>query len=340
MKILPVIKPSETQAAIRLLPPAEPETKTPTDWTGLLRTSALSLGEIQALNLPTRRAICGDWFNEAGIGFVFAPRGVGKTWFSLWLAICISKGQDFAHWKCPEAKNILYLDGEMPVGQMNDRIKSLCGEPPETFKVISHEVLWHKAEKVFSLTDKEQQSAITQTALELGTSVLFLDNLSALMPGIAENDNDDWALKVLPWILDLRRRGIALVIVHHAGRNGKMRGASRKEDHPDWIIQLSESQTNDAGRFVASFAKPPRGARETCPVYDWHFKALETGETLPIARKAGLPERMLQAIDDGLTSCGDLATELGVSKGLISRTAKQLKAEGKIEINGREYAIR
>lgn len=30
--------------------------------------------------LPPRARILGDWFMEADLGFVFAPRGLGKTW--------------------------------------------------------------------------------------------------------------------------------------------------------------------------------------------------------------------------------------------------------------------
>ncbi len=40
---------------------------------------------------------------------------------------------------------------------------------------------------------------------------------------------------MLPWLLDLRRRKIAVVIVHHAGRSGEMRGTSKREDNVFWI---------------------------------------------------------------------------------------------------------
>ena len=33
-----------------------------------------------------------------------------------------------------------------------------------------------------------------------------------------ENDADDWEA-VLPWLLTLRRKGIAVCIIHHSGRS-------------------------------------------------------------------------------------------------------------------------
>jgi hypothetical protein len=45
-----------------------------------------------------------------------------------------------------------------------------------------------------------------------------------------ENEADSWEL-VNNWLLDLRRRKIAVVIIHHAGRSGEMRGTSKREDN-------------------------------------------------------------------------------------------------------------
>ena len=70
---------------------------------------------------------------------------------------------------------------------------------------------------------------------------MFLDNLSCLFSGIKENDADAWEL-VLPWLLEMRRNRIAVIIVAHAGRNGYMRGTSRREDAAFWIIQLTEAK--------------------------------------------------------------------------------------------------
>jgi putative DNA primase/helicase len=40
------------------------------------------------------------------------------------------------------------------------------------------------------------------------------------------------------WLLKLRRRGVAVLLIHHAGVNGRQRGTSRREDAPDTVIAL------------------------------------------------------------------------------------------------------
>jgi hypothetical protein len=54
-----------------------------------------------------------------------------------------------------------------------------------------------------------------------------------------ENDNDAWEA-VLSWLLELRRKRIAVLIVHHAGVNGRTRGGSRREDAAFWVIKVEQ----------------------------------------------------------------------------------------------------
>jgi hypothetical protein len=40
------------------------------------------------------------------------------------------------------------------------------------------------------------------------------------------------------WILRLRKRGLAVLLVHHSGKSGEQRGTSRREDVLDTVIGL------------------------------------------------------------------------------------------------------
>jgi DNA-binding MarR family transcriptional regulator len=42
-------------------------------------------------------------------------------------------------------------------------------------------------------------------------------------------------------------------------------------------------------------------------------------------------------VEDGLKSCGDIAQEMGVTKGTVSKLAKRAEKEGHITIDGRDY---
>jgi putative DNA primase/helicase len=70
--------------------------------------------------------------------------------------------------------------------------------------------------------------------MQNGVKVVFMDNLSCLCFGTNENETDSWE-HVLSWLLWFRRARIAVVIIHHANREGNdMRGTSRREDAAFW----------------------------------------------------------------------------------------------------------
>ena len=48
------------------------------------------------------------------------------------------------------------------------------------------------------------------------------------------------------WLLRLRRQGVAVLLVHHAGRSGNPRGTSKREDVLDTVIQLKHPEDYDA----------------------------------------------------------------------------------------------
>jgi AAA domain len=70
-----------------------------------------------------------------------------------------------------------------------------------------------------------------------GVDLLILDNLSTLMTTGSEGASDSW-LPMQNWLLRLRRKGVAVLLVHHAGVNGRQRGTSRREDALDTVIAL------------------------------------------------------------------------------------------------------
>lgn len=70
-----------------------------------------------------------------------------------------------------------------------------------------------------------------------GADLLILDNLSTLMANGSEGASDAW-LPMQNWLLRLRRKDVAVLLVHHAGVNGRQRGTSRREDALDTVIGL------------------------------------------------------------------------------------------------------
>jgi Mrp family chromosome partitioning ATPase len=65
------------------------------------------------------------WLPSPGVAMVFAPRGVGKTYFSLNVAYAVASGGSFLKWQAPTPKSVLYLDGEMSASVMQRRLAEI-----------------------------------------------------------------------------------------------------------------------------------------------------------------------------------------------------------------------
>ncbi len=145
--------------------------------------------------------------------------------------------------------------------------------------------------------------------------------------GMRENEADSWEL-VNPWLLELRRRKIAVVIVHHAGRSGEMRGTSKREDNVFWIIALDDTKKNAddkrGARFISRFTKPSRNTQQEVPTYEWHLVIDEASGIVTISHKqAQTADVFRRLIEDGVTECNQIAQEMKVSSATVSRFAKK-----------------
>jgi RecA-family ATPase len=293
--------------------------------------------ELGNVGIPPRRKLCGDWLFEGDLGFIFAPRGLGKTWFALSLATALSNGQSFGPWCVPTSQRVLYVDGEMPCHSIQERTSKM--RAGENLIILNHEILFHKSGLALNLADQETQNALTECLQAEKVQVLFLDNLSCLFSGVAENEADAWE-KVLNWLLALRRLRITVVIVHHSGRNPQnMRGTSKREDAAFWVIRLDavEAEEREGARFVSRFTKDRNSQAEQTPL-EWSFKTDNAG--LKISHKnASNLEILLQWVRDGLSGAEEIAKEMVVSKGTVSKWAQKLAEAGKLKIENRRYRL-
>lgn len=320
---------------LRDVAPAAPLAPAPGSMTRTLRT----VPALGSLDIPERQPVLGDWFMEGDLGFIYAPRGLGKTWFALGMATAITNGTAFGPWQAAARRSILYVDGEMPCQALRARVSGMGAG--EGFVVLNHEAYFHLEGGVLNFASPTAQHELTSLLLAQGITIVFLDNLSCLFSGMKENDADDWE-SVLGWLLTLRRHRIAVVVVHHSGRNKEtMRGTSRREDAAFWVIRLDavNDEQRDGAAFRSEFTKDRNSRREQSP-YEWTFQTTESGvvEVKAIA-SSGL-ETLREWIACGLTSAEDIAREMGVTKGTISKMAQRGIADGWLGKRGREYFLR
>ena len=204
--------------------------------TKLSRLQPLDLQEFFDLDIKQREMVLSPIIPEKGLVMLYAPRGTGKTLVAGGIAYSVATASQFLNWEAPKARRVLLVDGEMPAIALRERFEQIVGNKKPAFgflKIISGDLIEDGG--VSNLADPKVQAEL-DPHLE-GIDLLILDNLSSLTAVIRDNDADSWN-PIQAWILRLRRRGISVLIVHHAGKGGEQRGTSRREDILDTSISL------------------------------------------------------------------------------------------------------
>ncbi len=309
--------------------------------TDQLSKALLKADDLVSVKITSRENLCGTWFLAGDLGFIFGERGLGKTWLSLDMAECLSDGRPCGPWPITTSRRVLYVDGEMPLDGIRDRHHALK-QADSPLTILNHERLFHETGAVLNLTSKDAQDAVLELCEQKQIEVIILDNLSCLFSGMKENEADAWEM-VLPWLLNLRRRKIAVVIIAHSGRSGQnMRGTSRREDAAFWVIRLDsvpeQDRNGDGARFISRFTKARQGTAEEIEPLTWHYKP-DGAKVRPTFSRRESIELFKEWVRQGLTSCKDIAEEMGVTKGAVSKMAKRGERDGWLQIKGREYVL-
>jgi putative DNA primase/helicase len=217
---------------------------------------AVGFNDFLSLDIPPREMLLKPILPERSLAMLYAPRGVGKSWLSLSIGLAVASGASLLRWSAPRRKNVLYVDGEMPLISLQERLKAistgLVGEiPNDGFRILAADQI----ESGINLCSEEGQRALEPLLQDV--DLLILDNLSTLCTTGSESASDAW-VPMQNWLLKLRRQGIAVLLVHHAGTNGRQRGTSRREDALDTVIalRLPEDYSPEQGaRFEIHFEK-------------------------------------------------------------------------------------
>ena len=271
---------------------------------------------------------------------LYSPRGMGKSWLGLSIGLAVASGGSVLRWNAPRPRRVLFVDGEMVLSDLQIRLNSILAGlgteiPNDGFRVLAAD----HSELGINLGSPEGQQELERhlDAVDL----LILDNLSTLTNG-SEGASDAW-LPMQNFLLRLRRKGVAVLLVHHAGVNGRQRGTSRREDALDTVIALrrpADYSPEQGARFEVHIEKARTLAGEGALPFEAAIEALDTGTgNLGIrwtARDLKPPifQQAAELFAQGKT-VRQVKKALGISQGEAGRLRLRAAAEGLLE-PGRE----
>lgn len=228
---------------------------------GKITAPSIHINDFLEKKFLHRPLIIDPWLRQGTIALLYAKRGLGKTWFSLAIAIAVTRGLPIGAWKTITPVGCLYLDGEMACEELQSRLRQLTiGLPPERapLHIISSEDLKSNNKPTIYLVDQKcRDNILDDLKQDKFFRLLIIDNLSCLAPQISENSKQDYDA-INQWLLELRAIGVAVIMVHHTGKNGAQRGTSAREDNIDVSISLTEvnnSSSHCGASFTVNFTK-------------------------------------------------------------------------------------
>jgi len=316
-----------------------PEEQAVQELAARLELGLISSRELSRLEVPVRPSMVGSWCKQGDLGFIFGERGSGKTWLVGSIACYAARGVALFDWVIDRPWNVLWIDGEMPLSDFKDRLVGMLEAPLENLLVIHHERFFDLGLGSLNLAETATQRALILVCRNTNSHLLILDNLSCLFSGMLENDAEEWE-KVQPWLLELRRMGVTVIIVHHASRSGQMRGHSKREDNAAWIIKVEaivgrKPQELEQAHFSSTFTKQRNGSLQI--TRDWDFQTTPDGVIQIGCEEKDFDEKVYELIKLEIDSCTEIAKELGCSNATVSKAAARLIKQKLITKKGRHY---
>src|SRR5471032_172182 len=186
--------------------------------------------DLYAADLPEREVILDPILSAKSLALLYGPRGLGKTFVALGIAWAAATGASFLGWRARRPHRVLYVDGEMAAADVRERLASF-GPAPPTLDLMLVDL---QAGTQPDLATPDGQFRLMESWGR--PELVVLDNLASLA-GFKSNNPDAWS-NLQRFLVLQRQLGRAVLMVHHANKQGAPRGSSRREDVLDLVLAL------------------------------------------------------------------------------------------------------
>lgn len=283
----------------------------------------IKIKDLHTLDLKPRETYLNPWLKESSITLVSGWRGVGKTWFALGILEAVSSGKNFGPWQGLKPIPCLYLDGEMCLEDIQDRVKG-----SEAYYIYSDDYTNRLGLPKSHLNDEAWRANMHKLLITNDIKLWVIDNISSLSGGIDENSKQDWDI-INQWLIKLRFDGISTILIHHLGKGGQQRGTSAREDNIDNSILLQPSTgyaQEEGAKFICNFSKTRIGTKDIELISDTEF-FLKDGEWLWKNVKSQKKINILKMINEEV-SIKDICDDLEVTRQYVSKIKKNAIRNG------------
>ncbi len=216
------------------------------------RLRSITFGQLADQLAQAREYLLDPWLREQDSALVWAAAGVGKTMFTLSLALAVAGGGEVFGWKAERPRKVLLIDGEMPEDDLRDRLIYLAGavrgidmEAARTNLRILARNSQDPDAPFPDFGDAEQHRTILDRIQKYAPDLVILDNLSTL--AAVDDENSASATRVVvKFLAMLKQARIATIVVHHAAKAGNnYRGSTMIETTFEVILGLLKNKGAD-----------------------------------------------------------------------------------------------
>ncbi len=287
----------------------------------------LNLGNIMAEHIERKDCLLHPWLPAQGICMMHAPRGIGKTWFSLYVAYAVSHGYGFLNWTVKRPRRVLYIDGEMPAFTLQDRFKAILNSYENKIngklRIITPDF---QPNGMFDLSSPQDQRRIA--VLFEYPELIIVDNLSCLARTFSDSDQESWT-EIQKWALHQRAMGRSVLFVHHSGKSGQQRGTSRREDTLDTVIKLklpAGYNPSDGCKFEVHFEKSRGFYGKEAQSFEASLINDEQGRQHWVTKtlEQSIDDQLLAMKEEGISTT-EMASILGIHRSTVFRRLKALR---------------
>ncbi len=277
-----------------------------------------------AAKMPDPETVLGP-FQTGTWGILAALPGVGKSMFISAIMRAVSLALPLGDYAAPaRMHSVGVVDAEMSEKEIHERMPM---DTPDTVHWITTDLLERHDHIPFSLGNRSHQAALIEQCERLNLRMIFIDNIEYTLepaPGKDVWHPETWR-QVIPLIRWAKRTGRVLVFIDHLNAQGGVQGSLAKQRGASFVMKLEADYEEHAVMcFRAKFIKIRYMVSNNLKANrKWWLE--DSGEWR-CEREMSKHDQVAQLLVEGVAQ-KDIALEVGLSKGQISKLARKFKAQ-------------